>query len=327
MAKGDSAVKEIFDRFSWTKENKTITSDRHHIPGLGNFTYWNYTSAPPTKPMHYHSNIIELHCMIRGMRTTQVEELNSTYIKTYTYTGNQLFLTFPFERHGSLLESESLCSFLALQLNVADTNNILGLNPYFSNLLYNQLMNLKHRQYELGQSHLSYLRIAFNFFSDLTEESFAVGTQFLCAFLFTLPYLKPVEEVHEKRIDDRIRIAIEYMHAHIEDALRIEDLAEVTGYSLSHFKAKFHKETGITPAEYILMQKMETAKNELLLSDKSITDIAYSLGFSTSNYFSSVFRKYFETTPRDYRKNHPSDRRMRQMGSGFSRPEDDTARP
>lgn len=297
-------MKEIFDGFSWTKENKTITQDKHHVPALGNFTYWNYTSAPPTKPMHYHSNIIEMHCMIRGMRTTKVEEIESASIKTYTYTGNQLFMTFPFEIHGSHFESESLCSFFAFQLDLSDRNSLLGLNPHYSNLLYNRLTGLKYRQYQIGQSHLSYLRIAFDFFSELTEESIAVGTQFLSAFLFSLPYLTPIEEVSEEKIDERIRRSVEYIRSHIQDSLYLEDIANLAGFSLSHFKAKFHKEIGITPAEYILSQKMEAAKQELMTTSKSITDIAFSLGFSSSNYFSSVFRKYYETTPREYRKRH-----------------------
>ena len=297
-------MKEIFDGYTWTKENKTITQDRHHVHGLGNITYWNYNSAPPTKPMHYHSNIIEMHCMIRGRRTTQVEDLSSGTIKTYSYTGNQLFMTFPFEHHGSQLESESLCSFFAFQLNVSDNNALLGLNPHFSGMLYNRLIGLKHRQFQMGQSHLTYLRTAFDYISEQTEESIAAGAQFLCAFLFTLPDLTPVEEVSEKKLDKRIRNSIEYIRQHIADPLLIEDLAVVAGYSVSHFKAKFHKETGITPAEYILTQKMDEAKYRLLMTDNSITDIAYSLGFSSSNYFSSVFRKFFETTPREYRNHH-----------------------
>ena len=295
---------EIFDDFSWTKENKTITHDRHHVPGLGNFSYWNYTAAPPTKPMHYHSNIFEFHCMVRGMRTTQVEELDSGMVKTYTYTGNQVFLTFPFEPHGSKLETESLCSFFAFQLNASDQHALLGLNPVYSQLLYRQLLSLQGRQYQLGQAHIGYLRTAFNFFSDLSPASIAVGVQFLSTFLFSLPYLKPVEEVRQHRINSRIYSAIEYLNANISEPVTIDAMARSAGYSVSHFKAKFHAETGITPAEYILMMKMERARELLTKSSWSITQIAYSLGFSSSNYFSTVFRKYFEQTPREYRTAH-----------------------
>lgn len=295
-------MQEIFDDFSWTKENKTITKDKHHVLGLGNFTYWNYTTAPPLKTVHYHSNIIEVHCMIKGMRTTQVEEMGR--VKTYTYTGNQIFMTFPFEHHGSTLEAESPCAFFAFQLILTNPDSLLGLNAYYSNLLYKNLMTLKHRQFQLGRSHLGYLRTAFNFFSDLTPESIAVGVQFLSAFLFSLSYLTPVECATEKKIDPNIQKAIEYLQNHIEDNLCLNDLANISSYSLSHFKSKFRSEIGITPAEYIFMQKMERAKQYLLTTDQSITAIAYALGFSSSNYFSSIFRKYFETTPREYRKSH-----------------------
>ena len=37
---------ELFDKFSWSKENKTIIWEKHKIPGLRNITHWNFTTSP-----------------------------------------------------------------------------------------------------------------------------------------------------------------------------------------------------------------------------------------------------------------------------------------
>ena len=51
-------------------------------------------------------------------------------------------------------------------------------------------------------------------------------------------------------------------------------------------------------------KKIEKAKEILTESDTSITDIAFSLGFSSSNYFCAVFKKFMDCTPKDYRKKY-----------------------
>ena len=66
---------------------------------------------------------------------------------------------------------------------------------------------------------------------------------------------------------------------------------------------KFKEELGITPAEYITLQKMDRAQMLLKTTNSSITDIAYQLGFSSSNYFCSVFKKTLSYSPAAYRKN------------------------
>ena len=53
-----------------------------------------------------------------------------------------------------------------------------------------------------------------------------------------------------------------------------------------------------------MLQKIEKAKEILTESDTSITDIAFSLGFSSSNYFCAVFKKFMDCTPKDYRKKY-----------------------
>lgn len=135
----------------------------------------------------------------------------------------------------------------------------------------------------------------------MTEYSTAVGVQFLSAFLFSLPYLMPKEEAKILAMDEGISRAISYLRKNLNEHLDLTDLARISGYSLSRFKSKFRNETGITPGEYISLQKIEHAKHQLLETNISITEIAYSLGFSSSNYFSTVFKKYSDSTPREYR--------------------------
>lgn len=58
---------------------------------------------------------------------------------------------------------------------------------------------------------------------------------------------------------------------------------------------------GITPREYINSLKVEYAKNMLLDENYNITDVAFDLNFSSSNYFSSVFKQFTGFTPSQYR--------------------------
>ena len=65
---------EIFDEYCWTKHKKVLTHKQHKVTGLGNFSYWNLTSSHAPSPLHIHSNIIEMHCMVKGTRYTQIEK-------------------------------------------------------------------------------------------------------------------------------------------------------------------------------------------------------------------------------------------------------------
>ena len=80
------------------------------------------------------------------------------------------------------------------------------------------------------------------------------------------------------------------------DNLTIEDLSRACCISVSTLQHKFKDYFGRTPAEYINYRKIERSK-ELLLSGKSITQTAMLLEFNTSDYFSTVFRKFNGMSP------------------------------
>ncbi len=76
---------------------------------------------------------------------------------------------------------------------------------------------------------------------------------------------------------------------------RIEQPCSATG-----FIKRFKYETGLTPADFFQRIKVEEARRRLAVPKAAITAIAFDLGFSSSQYFASVFKKYTGTTPREY---------------------------
>jgi AraC-like DNA-binding protein len=293
-------TQELFDEYFWTKEKKVITKDKHHVPGLGNFSYWNYNSSTVPSPMHFHSDIIEIHCMIKGIRFTQIEK-NGEILK-YTTTGNQICMTFPYEMHSNGTQPQMPCEFYAFQVIISDPYRLFGLNREYSFALYQQLTGIKDHQLNFGETNLSILRTAFNFFSDLNPENIRIGVQYLTCFLFSLQFLTPIRKAQVQVLDAGIKRSIDYLQKNLSEAICLGDLSAVSGYSLSRFKIKFKKEVGITPAEFVTLQKLDEAKKLLLTTDKNITEIAYDLGYSSSNYFSAVFKKIEACTPQHYRK-------------------------
>jgi len=79
------------------------------------------------------------------------------------------------------------------------------------------------------------------------------------------------------------------------------DVAKKLGVSASHFRRIFKDDMGCTFNQFVTKLKCERAKEMLADPNNNISDIAYDLGFSDSNYFSRVFKKETGISPREYK--------------------------
>jgi AraC family L-rhamnose operon regulatory protein RhaS len=81
----------------------------------------------------------------------------------------------------------------------------------------------------------------------------------------------------------------------------LELMAEKSGLARTRFAHHCRKLTNLSPMEYVQSLRVEKAKLLLAGSGQSITDIALNCGFTSSAYFSSVFRRHVHCSPREYR--------------------------
>lgn len=293
-------MQEIFNTYCWEKNKQVITYNEHKIPGLKNFAHQNISSSINADPFHYHSEIIEIHCMIKGERIVYLE--GDEGLSRHIIYGNEAFITFPYEIHQNGDSSQSPCEFYAFQINLRDRDNLLCLNKHYSNRLCDQLIAMKNRHLTLSSTEIGLLRRAFNLFSSANEHDIQTAVVTLCGFLYNLLYMAPVNHGAREVSDENIKKTTHYIVQNITKSLLVEELADISGYSVSHFKAKFKEEVGVPPSEYITLQKVKYAKKMLETTDLSITDLSYELGFSSSNYFSTVFKKILNITPKQYQK-------------------------
>ena len=113
-----------------------------------------------------------------------------------------------------------------------------------------------------------------------------------------------VERVHKCKMQQYSKPIIgccDYIMLHLEEDISIADIAKHTGYSDYYCSKKFKKETGMTPAEYIRLKRLEAAANLLITSNDEIQEIAARFHFGSQSYFTDSFRKTYGVSPRKYR--------------------------
>lgn len=103
---------------------------------------------------------------------------------------------------------------------------------------------------------------------------------------------------------DKIRRSADFIQLHCSENLKLEQMADIAGYSLYYFNRMFHQIMGKTPVQYLLECRMIAAKTLLVSSKLSIKQIALESGFSQSSYFIRIFRRYEGMTPNDYRRTY-----------------------
>lgn len=98
-----------------------------------------------------------------------------------------------------------------------------------------------------------------------------------------------------------LKVAEEYMHAHLDTAITNEQLAELTGISLRTLYNSFRKFRGVSPMRYLRDLRMEKVRQELLDTQKfrSVTSVATRWGFFELGRFAAEYRKRYGESPSD----------------------------
>ncbi|OYP37230.1 helix-turn-helix domain-containing protein [Rhodopirellula sp. MGV] len=102
----------------------------------------------------------------------------------------------------------------------------------------------------------------------------------------------------------RVAETISHMRRHVAQSIALEELVDISGMSRTKYIRMFEATMGTSPINYLIGLRIEEASRLLRSTDRSITDIAFDVGFSDSNYFSRQFRKATGLSPREYRKRH-----------------------
>lgn len=102
----------------------------------------------------------------------------------------------------------------------------------------------------------------------------------------------------------RRRLIIEHIEKHLDEELRLGNLAKLANLSRHHFCRAFKVTFGMPPGRYITERRIDRAKGLLRDSRRSITEIALDLGFASHSHFTDAFRKITGITPSRYRHDH-----------------------
>lgn len=100
----------------------------------------------------------------------------------------------------------------------------------------------------------------------------------------------------------RMRPVIEYISEHYCEKIYIEKLSDMITVSPDYFTKMFKDSIGKTPIEYINGLRINESMRQLSETEKTMSDIAESIGFCNPNYFHKIFKQYMDISPLAYRK-------------------------
>jgi len=264
------------------------------IPLLGAY---NLSAAAAGLQEHSHPGTVEICYLKKGEQVYTIDG------QDYLLKGNDVFITYPGERHGTGDNPEGKGMLYWMQVKIPTApNTFLGLTRKEAKPLLHRLEHFPARHFR-GSRKLQRL------FENIVERYEGARTKpldrlFIAAALIEWLLLVIEQSGHpeERKLTPDIEQVIRLMNQDLEENRSMDDYAAAIHLSSSRFKSKFKEQVGVPPGEYCLRCKIEEAKTRLKNSKTSITDIAYDLGFSSSQYFATTFRRFENQSPKAYRK-------------------------
>ena len=274
--------------FLWMNPSRRGVAD---VPFFG---HYHYNSAQPGLPPHQHAGAMEICLLVKGRQTYRVGG------RDYQLRGGDVFIAFPDEWHdtGGLPQEKGELYWIALRVQPAG-NGFLGRGGPRGAALRRALLAVRARHFRGTRQMKEHLDAIARCYHEPPGTLRAVEmTNRAEAFILELVACARMGARPARRESPRSLAPVaDHVRQHLDEPMSVPELAARAGLSVGRFKARFKQEAGLPPGEYVLRTKVEEAARRLDGGDGSITTIAYDLGFSSSQYFATVFKRFTGQTP------------------------------
>jgi len=294
------------------------------IPGVHSLGQYHYATAKPGLPPHQHPGCVEISLLAKGCQSYR----NGGNI--YHVKGGEQYISLPGEIHDTASEPEEKGVLYWLILDVTrQPDKFLFLAPRMAGKLVGDLRRLSSYHFSSDAESRATLDKAFRALGQIKTPDEHTGIfqdehrilpsaleagksiparlddsfHLLEAVSHLLYYI--LQTIHAsranvRRVSPAIQASLDFISKNENEWLDVAQVAKEIHLSESHFKIRFRQEVGLPPAEYMLHQKIAAAKVQLSQPSSSVTDVAYSLGFSSSQYFATVFKRFTNLTPSEF---------------------------
>lgn len=251
------------------------------------FGKYDYSTSQEGLFPHHHYQSIEICFMIRGRQMFHVHK------EFFSLQGGDCFITYPREIHstgGFHIEKGAL---IWLILGVKSGKTPPELQKLIQMLIRRRVRHFKNSDQipallrnmiealESPESELKILKVR-NYISSLLIDCIEGGDR--SPIRTTTPVISKALRAIESSFGK----------------LYISDLAKMTGLSVSRFKGKFKEETGFSPQDYLLRKRIDRSIELLRQPKANVTEVAFEMGFSSSQYFATVFKRYTRHSPKSF---------------------------
>jgi AraC-like DNA-binding protein len=93
--------------------------------------------------------------------------------------------------------------------------------------------------------------------------------------------------------------------ARYSERIDVADMAAAASLSRAHFSREFRRTFGESPHHYLLTRRLERAASLLRMTDWTVGEICFEVGFQSVGSFTTRFKRTFGETPTEYRSNQP----------------------
>lgn len=248
-----------------------------------------YTTA--ALPTHIHKGCMEINHVLKGERVYSVAGAD------YHMKGNQVFVTWPDEVHdtGAYLYGRALHFWI--QVRLPDPGKpFVGMDGPMAAPLVRELWELPRRQFRADPGMRGVYARILSLCRKGPEPLASIQMSALLAEWF-LMVVAASRRAEEDEITPDIAKALKLADKNPNAHFSIGQLAEAACLSESRFKGKFKDQLGMPPGEYLLRRRLDRAAALLLEGGMNITEIAFTLEFSSSQHFSATFKRFFGKSP------------------------------
>ena len=288
--------------FNIKQLNESIT-----ITGIVNVHFFEFPEGYYTEPDKH--NFYELLFVSSGEIIVSSERFNGTIKK------NQMIIHSPKELHSLKCEKGFLPT--AIIIGFTCSNNALNT---FSNMPINLNYSDVKKLAEIIKEGRNVFAPPYNapLFDMKKKKKMPYGSEQMLKILLEYLFIGILRKnVAKHQPDDKgfsepfsANEILTYLQENYSEKITLDELAFIFRTNRSTLCKEFKNLTGTTIMEYLISKRIEQAKNLIITTDKTLTEIAEIEGFESIHYFTRIFKKKMGISPTEYRTKQKSSKKV-----------------